>query len=92
MAYVTAKFRKIDGIPGQAFFTYITADLASVFEASGYFDTAITEYGLSTGDIIMVVSTDTAANGDLPYTINLRQALGQSGGGHVVHLAACVSV
>jgi hypothetical protein len=70
MAYVTANFRKIDGIPGQAFFTYITADLASVFEASGYFDSAITEYGLSTGDIIMVVSTDTAANGDLYVATN----------------------
>ena len=34
----------------------------------------------------------TAANGHLPHTINLGQALGQSGGGHVVHLAACVSV
>lgn len=70
MAYSAAKFRKIDGVPGQQFFTYTTADLASVFEASGYFDTAIVDMNLSTGDIIMVVSTASTATGDVYVATN----------------------
>ena len=55
MAYSASAFRKIDGVPGQCLYSYTTADLQSVVAASGYFDTAVDDYGLTTGDIVYIV-------------------------------------
>lgn len=55
MAYSATELRRIDGIPGQSLYAYVTADMNSTVEASGYFDTAVTDYGLTTGDIICIV-------------------------------------
>ncbi len=71
MAYLATSFRRIDGIPGQTLWTYVTADMNSVVEASGYFDSAITGYGLSTGDIILIVhDTGTSILGDFYVATN----------------------
>ena len=55
MAYSATSMRRIDGVPGQQLFAYVTADMNSVVEASAYFDDAVADYNLSTGDIIAIV-------------------------------------
>lgn len=55
MAYSASTMRRIEGVPGMQFFTYRTADILSITVASGYFDSAATQYNLSTGDIICMV-------------------------------------
>jgi hypothetical protein len=71
MAYATAKMRLISGVPGQAFFLYQSTDAISTIVASGYFDDAVDEYNLSTGDIIAVGSgTAFAAAVDLLVATN----------------------
>jgi hypothetical protein len=47
--------RLIAGVPGQALFMYRTADAETVVDNSGYFDDAVDDYNLSTGDVIICV-------------------------------------
>lgn len=54
MAYSASTMRLVTGVPGQAFYVYRTADLKSVVDDSGYFDQAVDDYNLATGDIIAV--------------------------------------
>lgn len=56
MAYTAAKMRRVEGVPGQSVYRYQTTDLLSVVVASGYFDDAVDDYNLDTGDIIMVTT------------------------------------
>ena len=53
MAYTDANLVRIAGNPGSALFRYKTTDLLSVVVASGYFNDAYTNRGLTTGDIIL---------------------------------------
>lgn len=55
MAYSASTMRRVDGVPGQALFMYRTADAETVVDDSGYFDSAVTDYNLSTGDVIICV-------------------------------------
>lgn len=58
MAYSKSTMRRIEGPPGQALYTYKTADNITVVDDSGYFDDAVDDYNLETGDMILAV-TDT---------------------------------
>lgn len=55
MAYAKANLQRIDGTPGAALYIYKTADLETAIDDSGYFDDAVDDYNLDTGDIIMAV-------------------------------------
>lgn len=55
MAYSSSTMRLMGGVPGQQLFLYRTADKETVVDDSGYFDDAVEEYNLSTGDIILCV-------------------------------------
>lgn len=57
MAYDATSMRLIDGgVKGQQLFRYKTTDLISTVVASGYFDDAVDDYNLETGDAIIVTS------------------------------------
>ncbi|MGE4298094.1 MAG: hypothetical protein AB7E47_08710 [Desulfovibrionaceae bacterium] len=62
MAYSLNTMRLMGGVPGQQLFLYRTADDAATASASGYFDSAVLEYNLSTGDIILCVTGFGTAN------------------------------
>lgn len=66
MAYTKATLRRIEGTPGQALFTYRTADEILTIGGSGYFDDAVDDYNLSTGDMILAV-TVTLLDGTLAF-------------------------
>jgi len=56
MSYDSSTMRLLGGVPGQQLFLYRTADASGAVSASGYFDSAIAEYNLSGGDVILAVS------------------------------------
>ena len=56
MAYTKATLFRVDGTPGQQLFLYRTADAITTVDDSGYFDDAVSDYNLSTGDMILVVT------------------------------------
>lgn len=61
MAYDKTKMRLIPGgVPGENLYLYKTTDLLSTVVASGYFNSAVTDYNLNTGDKIIA---STGANG-----------------------------
>lgn len=53
MAYSASALRLMNGVPGNALYIYKTTDLLSTVVASGYFDDAVDQYNLDTGDIII---------------------------------------
>jgi hypothetical protein len=55
MSYATADMRLMQGVPGQALYHYRTADLKATVAGAGYFNNAVTETNLATGDVISVV-------------------------------------
>ncbi|MDP2848348.1 MAG: hypothetical protein Q8O35_09160 [Humidesulfovibrio sp.] len=56
MTYDSTTMRLMGGVPGQQLFLYRTADAVAAVSASGYFNNAIAEYNLSSGDMILTVS------------------------------------
>jgi len=57
MAYDSTVMRLTSGAyPGQQCFHYKTTDLISTVVASGYFDTAVDDYNLDTGDVIIATT------------------------------------
>lgn len=56
MAYSAANLRRVEGVPGNALYKYKTTDLLSVVVASGYFDSAVDDYNLNTGDVIIAAT------------------------------------
>lgn len=56
MAYDSSTMRLMGGVPGQQLFLYRTADAVATVTASGYFNSAVAEYNLATGDMILAVS------------------------------------
>lgn len=56
MSYDSTTMRLMGGVPGQQLFLYRTADAIGAVSASGYFNNAIAEYNLASGDMILAVS------------------------------------
>lgn len=57
MSYDASTMRLMGGVPGQQLFLYRTADAIGSVDDAGYFDDAIAEYNLSTGDLILAVTS-----------------------------------
>lgn len=57
MTYDSSSMRLMGGVPGQQLFLYRSADAAGTVTASGYFNSAIEEYNLSSGDVILAVTS-----------------------------------
>jgi len=56
MSYDLTTMRLMGGVPGQQLFLYRTADYIGAVAATGYFNSAVDEYNLSSGDIILAVT------------------------------------
>lgn len=56
MAYNWEMMRRMDGIPGQQLFLYKSTDVAATIKASGYFNDAVKDFNLSTGDVVIATS------------------------------------
>lgn len=56
MSFDSTTMRLLGGVPGQQLFLYRSADAAAEQGGSGYFNNAIAEYNLSSGDIVLAVS------------------------------------
>ena len=56
MAYNSDDMRLMGGVPGQQLFIYRSEDEGAAITASGYFDQAVEDYNLDTGDIILACS------------------------------------
>ena len=53
MAYESKEMRLMGGVPGQQLFLYRSTDEIATVATSGYFDDAVEEYNLDTGDIVI---------------------------------------
>jgi hypothetical protein len=60
--YISEDMRLMGGVPGQQLFIYRTDDAVETVVASGYFDQAVEDYNLDTGDIIIACSGATKAD------------------------------
>ncbi|MBG0776979.1 MAG: hypothetical protein H0S85_11180 [Desulfovibrionaceae bacterium] len=56
MTYDPASMSRIEGVPGKALYRYSTTDALSAVTASGYFDDAVTQYNLATGDAVLATT------------------------------------
>ena len=56
MSYESTTMRLMGGVPGQQLFLYRSPDSAASVGGSGYFNNAIADYNLSSGDIVLAVS------------------------------------
>lgn len=56
MSYESTNLRLMGGVPGQQLFLYRTEDVIADVDDSGYFDDAVDQYNLSTGDIVLAVT------------------------------------
>lgn len=56
MAYTSEDMRLMGGVPGQQLFIYRSGDDLAAITASGYFDEAVEDYNLDTGDILVACS------------------------------------
>ncbi|MDD3313647.1 hypothetical protein [Pseudodesulfovibrio sp.] len=71
MAYKSEDMRLMGGVPGQQLFIYRSEDLVATIAASGYFDQAVEDYNLDTGDIVVACSgASMAAAVDLMVATN----------------------
>lgn len=61
MAYISEDMRLMGGVPGQQLFIYRTEDDAAEVVASGYFDDAVEDYNLDTGDIVIACTGESRA-------------------------------
>jgi len=62
MSFDSTTMRLMGGVPGQQLFLYRTADAIATVSASGYFNNAVEQYNLASGDIILAVSSFGALN------------------------------
>ena len=60
--YMSEDMRLMGGVPGQQLFIYRTEDDIATLAAAGYFDDAVEDYNLDTGDIIVACSGPTKAD------------------------------
>lgn len=54
--YNSEDMRLMGGVPGQQLFIYRSDDTIATIGGSGYFDDAVEDYNLDTGDIIVTCS------------------------------------
>jgi hypothetical protein len=57
VSYDASTMRLMGGVPGQQLFLYRTPDAIGTVDDAGYFDSAVDEYNLSTGDMILAVTS-----------------------------------
>ncbi|MDQ7836785.1 MAG: hypothetical protein RDU24_15505 [Humidesulfovibrio sp.] len=57
MSYDASTMRLMGGVPGQQLFLYRTPDAIGTVDDAGYFDAAVDEYNLSTGDMVLAVTS-----------------------------------
>jgi len=57
VSYDASTMRLMGGVPGQQLFLYRTADAIGTVDDAGYFNSAVDEYNLSTGDLILAVTS-----------------------------------
>lgn len=60
--YMSEDMRLMGGVPGQQLFIYRTDDDLITLSGSGYFNDAVEDYNLDTGDIIIACSGATKAD------------------------------
>lgn len=60
--YNSEDMRLMGGVPGQQLFIYRSDDDSLTIEAADYFNDAVEEYNLETGDIIIACSGPTMAD------------------------------
>jgi hypothetical protein len=72
--YISEDMRLMGGVPGQQLFVYRSDDTAATVTAAGYFDQAVEDYNLDTGDIIVACSGPTRAD-----TVTLLVATNDAG-------------
>ncbi|AMK10151.1 hypothetical protein [Pseudodesulfovibrio indicus] len=71
MAYISEDMRLMGGVPGQQLFIYRSEDDAATVAGSGYFDQAVEDYNLDTGDIVIACTgADMAGAIDLMVAAN----------------------
>lgn len=71
MAYISEDMRLMGGVPGQQLFIYRSEDDAATVTGSGYFDQAVEDYNLDTGDIVIACTgADMAGAIDLMVAAN----------------------
>lgn len=63
MAYNSEDMRLMGGVPGQQLFIYRSTDADTTVSTSGYFNEAVEEYNLDTGDIVIACTGDDNASG-----------------------------
>ncbi|MBG0790564.1 MAG: hypothetical protein H0S80_08730 [Desulfovibrionaceae bacterium] len=81
MAYESEDMRLMGGVPGQQLFLYRTEDAAGTVTASGYFDEAVVDYTLDTGDIIIACTgADMAEAVDMLVAANTDGVVTVAGG------------
>ena len=69
--YKSEDMRLMGGVPGQQLFIYRSDDAVAAIVASGYFDQAVEDYNLDTGDIVIACSgSDMAEAVDLLVATN----------------------
>jgi len=57
VSYDASFMRLMGGVPGQQLFLYRTSDAIGTVDDTGYFNSAVDEYNLSSGDIILAVTS-----------------------------------
>jgi len=57
VSYDASTMRLMGGVPGQQLFLYRTPDAIGTVDDAGYFDAAVDEYNLSTGDMVLAVTS-----------------------------------
>ncbi|MGE4194084.1 MAG: hypothetical protein AB7E51_11900 [Pseudodesulfovibrio sp.] len=71
MAYISEDMRLMGGVPGQQLFIYRSEDDAATVAGAGYFDQAVEDYNLDTGDIVIACTgADMAGAIDLMVAAN----------------------
>lgn len=60
--YTSEDMRLMGGVPGQQLFIYRSADSLATVVADNYFNEAVEDYNLDTGDIIIACSGATMAD------------------------------
>jgi len=74
--YTSEDMRLMGGVPGQQLFIYRSDDVIETIVASDYFNDAVEDYNLDSGDIIIACSGATMANAiDLLVATNTAGAV-----------------
>ncbi|CCH49607.1 hypothetical protein [Pseudodesulfovibrio piezophilus] len=78
--YISEDMRLMGGVPGQQLFLYRTEDAVTTISAEDYFNQAVEDYNLDTGDIIIACTGPSQAD-----AINLLVATNTGGAVSVIN-------